>query len=138
MAKDFFHKAVLNSLTKDNWAITQDPYRLALSKRVLEIDIGADPIIAAQKGRNKIAVEVKSFLKESFIYEFYTVLGQYLVYETFLARQEPDRQLFLAISDEVYALRFENDDDILFVCQKYNLKILIFNKLSHNIESWIR
>ena len=138
MAKDFFHKAVLNSLTKDNWAITQDPYRLVLSKRVLEIDIGADPIIAAQKGRNKIAVEVKSFLKESFIYEFYTVLGQYLVYETFLARQEPDRQLFLAISDEVYALRFENDDDILFVCQKYNLKILIFNKLSHNIESWIR
>ena len=138
MAKDFFHKAVLNSLTKDNWAITQDPYRLVLSKRVLEIDIGADPIIAAQKGRNKIAVEVKSFLKESFIYEFYTVLGQYLVYETFLARQEPDRQLFLAISDEVYALRFENDDDILFVCQKYNLKILIFNKLNHNIESWIK
>ncbi len=138
MAKDFFHKAVVESLTKDNWAITQDPYRLVLSKRVLEIDIGADPIIAAQKGRNKIAVEVKSFLKESFIYEFYTVLGQYLVYETFLARQEPDRQLFLAISDEVYALRFENDDDILFVCQKYNLKILIFNKLNHNIESWIK
>ena len=138
MAKDFFHKAVVDSLTKDNWAITQDPYRLVLSKRVLEIDIGAEPIIAAQKGLEKIAVEVKSFLKESFIYEFYSVLGQYLVYETFLARQEPDRQLFLAVSDEVYALRFEKDDDILFVCQKYNLKILIFNKLNHNIESWIR
>ena len=138
MAKDFFHKAVVDSLTKDNWAITQDPYRLVLLKRVLEIDIGAEPIIAAQKGLEKIAVEVKSFLKESFIYEFYSVLGQYLVYETFLARQEPDRQLFLAVSDEVYALRFEKDDDILFVCQKYNLKILIFNKLNHNIESWIR
>ena len=134
MAKDFFHKAVVDSLTKDNWAITQDPYRLVLSKRVLEIDIGAEPIIAAQKGLEKIAVEVKSFLKESFIYEFYSVLGQYLVYETFLAQQEPDRQLFLAVSDEVYALRFEKDDDILFVCQKYNLKILIFNKLNHNIE----
>ena len=63
MAKDFFHKAVVDSLTKDNWAITQDPYRLVLSKRVLEIDIGAEPIIAAQKGLEKIAVEVKSFLK---------------------------------------------------------------------------
>lgn len=138
MAKDLFHKAVLESLTNDNWAITQDPYRLVLSKRVLEIDIGAEPIIAAQKGREKIAVEVKSFLKESFIYEFYSVLGQYLVYETFLARQEPDRQLYLAISDEVYALRFEKDDDVQFVCQKYNLKILIFNKLTNQIESWIR
>jgi XisH protein len=138
MAKDLFHKAVLESLTKDNWAITQDPYRLVLSKRVLEIDIGAEPIIAAQKGREKIAVEVKSFLKESFIYEFYSVLGQYLVYETFLARQEPERQLYLAISDEVYALRFEKDDDVLFICQKYNLKILIFNKLTNQIESWIR
>jgi XisH protein len=138
MAKDLFHKAVLESLTNDDWAITQDPYRLVLSKRVLEIDIGAEPIIAAQKGREKIAVEVKSFLKESFIYEFYSVLGQYLVYETFLARQEPDRQLYLAISDEVYALRFEKDDDVLFVCQKYNLKILIFNKLTNQIESWIR
>jgi XisH protein len=138
MAKDLFHKAVLESLTKDNWAITQDPYRLVLSKRVLEIDIGAEPIIAAQKGREKIAVEVKSFLKESFIYEFYSVLGQYLVYETFLARQEPDRQLYLAISDEVYALRFEKDEDVLFVCQKYNLKILIFNKLTNQVESWIR
>lgn len=123
MAKDFFHKAVVDSLTKDNWAITQDPYRLVLSKRVLEIDIGAEPIIAAQKGLEKIAVEVKSFLKESFIYEFYSVLGQYLVYETFLAQQEPDRQLFLAVSDEVYALRFEKDDDILFVCQKYSFSI---------------
>jgi hypothetical protein len=138
MAKDLFHKAVLESLTKDNWAITQDPYRLVLSKRVLEIDIGAEPIIAAQKGREKIAVEVKSFLKESFIYEFYSVLGQYLVYETFLGRQEPDRQLYLAISDEVYALRFEKDEDVLFICQKYNLKILIFNKLTNQIESWIR
>lgn len=138
MAKDFFHKAVRESLTNDNWTITQDPYRLTLSKRVLEIDIGAESIIAAQKGVEKIVVEVKSFLRESFIYEFYTVLGQYLVYKTFLARQEPDRTLYLAISDEVYALRFEKDDDILFVCEKYNLKILIFNKLNNQIESWIR
>ena len=138
MAKDFFHKAVCESLTNDNWTITQDPYRLTLSKRVLEIDIGAESIIAAQKGVEKIVVEVKSFLRESFIYEFYTVLGQYLVYETFLARQEPDRTLYLAISDEVYALQFEKDDDILFVCEKYNLKILIFNKLNNQIESWIR
>ena len=138
MAKDLFHKTVLNSLTKDNWAITQDPYRLILSKRVLEIDIGAEPIIAAQKGSEKIAIEVKSFLRESFIYEFYSVLGQYLVYETFLAKQEPDRQLYLAISDEVYALRFEQDEDILWVCRKYNLKMLTFNKLNHNVESWIK
>ncbi len=39
MAKDFFHKAICESLTNDNWTITQDPYRLTLSKRVLEIDI---------------------------------------------------------------------------------------------------
>lgn len=56
MAKDFFHQAVRNSLIEDHWAITADPYRLILSKRVLEIHIGADKIIAAEKGFDKIAV----------------------------------------------------------------------------------
>ena len=138
MAKDFFHQAVRNSLIEDKWAITADPYRLILSKRVLEIDVSADKIIAAEKGFDKIAVEVKSFLKESFIYEFYTALGQYLVYETFLARQEPDRQLFMAVSDEIFTTRFEKDDDVLFICRKFNIKVLIFNKLTHTVESWIK
>ena len=138
MARDLFHNIVRASLENDNWRISQDPYRLPLSARTLEIDLGAEQIIAAENGVEKIAVEVKSFLKDSFIYEFYSVLGQYLVYQEFLSRQEPDRQLYLAVSDEVYKLRFVNDKDVLHICRKYNVKMLIFNKLDFVIESWIK
>lgn len=138
MARDLFHNIVRASLENDNWRISQDPYRLPLSARTLEIDLGAEQIIAAENGVEKIAVEVKSFLKDSFIYEFYSVLGQYLVYQEFLSRQEPDRQLYLAVSDEVYKLRFVNDKDVLHICRKYELKMLIFNKLDFVIESWIK
>ena len=138
MARDLFHNIVRASLENDNWRISQDPYRLPLSARTLEIDLGAEQIIAAENGVEKIAVEVKIFLKDSFIYEFYSVLGQYLVYQEFLSRQEPDRQLYLAVSDEVYKLRFVNDKDVLHICRKYELKMLIFNKLDFVIESWIK
>jgi hypothetical protein len=94
MARDIIHNEVRISLEHDNWTITHDPYSLYLEKRTLSIDLGIERIIGAEKGKEKIAVEIKSFLKESFIYDFYEVLGQYLVYEDFLADQDPERTLF--------------------------------------------
>lgn len=38
------------------------------------IDLGAEPILAAERAGEKIAVEIKSFLGESNIYEFHTAL----------------------------------------------------------------
>ena len=93
MARDLLHNEVKIALEKDGWIITHDPLTLKWGTKDLFVDLGAEQLLAAEKIGRKIAVEVKSFLKDSFIYEFYSVLGQYLVYQEFLARQEPDRQL---------------------------------------------
>ena len=138
MARDIIHNEVRTSLENDNWTITHDPYSLYLETRTLSIDLGGEKIIGAEKGLEKIAVEIKSFLKESFIYDFYEAFGQYLVYEDFLAEQDPERTLYLAVTEEVFAKKFENDNDVLRICRKYKVKILIIDSQNQIIEQWIR
>lgn len=138
MARDIIHNEVRTSLENDNWTITHDPYSLYLETRTLSIDLGGEKIIGAEKGLEKIAVEIKSFLKESFIYDFYEAFGQYLVYEDFLAEQDPERTLYLAVTEEVFAKKFENDNDVLRICRKYKVKILIIDAQNQIIEQWIR
>ena len=81
MAKDLYHETVRKALEADGWTITHDPYYLEAKPHRLRVDLGAEKVIAAEKGADKIAVEIKSFLKDSFIYEFYEVSGQYQFYE---------------------------------------------------------
>jgi len=67
-AKDIFHNTVRSALEKDGWTITSDPLFLNPSERVkIKIDFGA--LISAEKGESLIAVEVKSFVGLSAIYE---------------------------------------------------------------------
>ncbi|MFN4256318.1 MAG: element excision factor XisH family protein [Saprospiraceae bacterium] len=71
MAKDIFHDIVRTALENDGWTITHDPLVLVNDEsRRREIDLGAEKIIAAERGTEKIAVEAKSFLGSSFTYEF--------------------------------------------------------------------
>ncbi len=65
MAKDFYHDNVRIALEKDGWKITDDPYRMKIEEIGYEIDFGAEPLIAAEKEENKIAIEVKSFVGAS-------------------------------------------------------------------------
>ena len=45
--------------------ITDDPLRLETGGTKVEIDLGAEQLLAASRGKEKIAVEVKSFLSDS-------------------------------------------------------------------------
>jgi XisH protein len=79
MAKDVFHQQVKNALIKDGWIITNDPLTIRISEAVkVQIDLAAENAIAAERGIEKIAVEIKSFIAGSDINEFHTALGQYL------------------------------------------------------------
>lgn len=60
-AKDVYHDVVRTALEKDSWVITDDPFRLKIGSKDLYVDLGAEKLLAAQKGETKIAVEVKSF-----------------------------------------------------------------------------
>ena len=95
MAKDRYHHIVRKALEQEGWTITDDPLILETLKRDLEIDLGAERLIAAERGKEKIAIEIKSFLGLSQIHDFYKALGQFNYYSLALEEQEPDRTLFI-------------------------------------------
>lgn len=98
VAKDKFHDIVKRALIKDSWNITHDPLILKFGKYdQIQIDLGAEKILGAEKDDQKIAVEIKSFLSDSAISDFHGALGQFLNYHFVLEQIEPERILFLAI-----------------------------------------
>ncbi|WP_395140176.1 element excision factor XisH family protein [Armatimonas sp.] len=64
-ALDRFHTAVTNALKKEGWTITHDPYRIISGRRNLYVDLGAEKLVAAERGIEKIAVEIKTFAGKS-------------------------------------------------------------------------
>ncbi len=136
MARDIFHTTVREALEYDGWLITHDPYPIRAMGRDYEVDLGAEQLFAAEKGTQKIAVEVKSFVSPSLAYEFHSVLGQYLNYHTFMAIQEPERVLYLAVSSTIYTSFFREPATQL-ILDKFGLNIVIFDMHSKTIEQWI-
>lgn len=102
MARDLFHGVVREALAQDGWTITHDPLSIDYGDVQMQIDLGAERLIAASKNEQKIAVEVKSFVSPSAISEFHTAVGQYLNYRRALRSQEPQRALYLAIPSQTY------------------------------------
>ncbi len=108
MAKDLFHDAVRRGLEKERWTVTDDPLELELEEITVKIDLGAERLIAAERGEEKIAVEIKSFIGTSAISDFHTALGQFLNYRIMLEVNEPDRLLYLAVPRETYQTFFQS------------------------------
>ncbi|BAZ49722.1 fdxN element excision controlling factor XisH [Nostoc sp. NIES-4103] len=106
-AKDIYHDSVKNALIKDQWIITHDPLTLRVGRKDLFVDLGAEKILAAEKQGRKIAVEIKSFVGASEIEDWKNAVGQYVIYQNSLELIEPDRELYLAIRQNVYSELFE-------------------------------
>lgn len=138
MAKDIHHRIVRAALEKDGWVITHDPYLIRrMNRKPYEVDLGAEKFIAAERGAELIAVEIKSFLGSSMAYDFHAAFGQYGVYRFFMDEREADRQLFLAIPEEAYQTFFLTPD-IEAICEHFNVKILVYNSIQKEIVTWIR
>lgn len=84
--KDMFHNCVKNSLIKDGWTITHDPFHLRLTRKNLFVDLGAERLIAADRSTEKIAIEIKSFTRASDIKDLEDALGQFILYERVMLR----------------------------------------------------
>jgi len=135
-AKDLLHDCVRNALIKDGWKITDDPFRLKYKGRKLYVDLGAERILAAEKGEEKIAVEIKSFVGASEMNDLENALGQFIFYRAILAENEPDRELFLAVPDEVFQTLFQKEFYDLLT--KNNLaKVFGVNEEEEEIIGWI-
>ena len=95
--RDFYHNNVREALEKEDWQITHDPLDLSTDDVELLADLGAERVIGAERGNEKICVEIKSFLSQSPVSEFHKALGQYQNYDLSLSEKEIDRVLFLAV-----------------------------------------
>jgi XisH protein len=137
MAKDMYHHTVRIALEKEGWVVTHDPFRIPKKKigAKLEIDLGLERVIVAERDTEKIVVEVKSFLKTSLIHEFHSVLGQYLNYEIGLEKIKADRLLFLAIPETAFKELCEMP---LFHAsvEKFDIKLIVFEPENETILLW--
>ncbi|AFY39940.1 XisH protein [[Leptolyngbya] sp. PCC 7376] len=136
-ARDYYHETVCKALEKDGWQITHDPYRLKLTRRRnLYIDLGAEQLIAAEKDIQKIAIEVKSFRSASEMKDLEEAVGQFVLYERLLKRYEPDRKLYLAVSDDVQQSIFEEEAGQVLL-EDQIIRLVTFNINQEAITRWI-
>ncbi len=101
-ASDRYHDPVLRALVKDGWTITDDPLQLSFGKRMLAVDLAAERLlIGAERDKQRIAVEIKTFGGASPVADLQQAVGQFLMYKSILSMSQPDRELYLAVTEEV-------------------------------------
>jgi hypothetical protein len=96
--RDIYHDTVKRALQKDGWTITHDPFPLQIGKKRLSADLGAERLISAEKGIQKIVVEVKSFVGQSDVKDLEQALGQYVLYGQILNEMGIELILYLTVS----------------------------------------
>ncbi|MFN5515009.1 MAG: XisH family protein [Cyanobacteriota bacterium] len=135
-AKDIYHDSCKQALIKDGWHISHDPYNLKIGRKDLFIDLAGEKLITAEKGTQKIAVEIKSFVSPSEIRDLEVALGQYILYQNVLNRIDPERILYLAIRDASFLKIFEQEVGQILL-ENQVLKLFTFNPNLEIITRWI-
>jgi hypothetical protein len=135
-AKDIFHDAVKYGLQKDGWTITHDPLSLKFGDTRIYIDLGAERILAAERGEEKIAVEIKTFASDSVVFDFHVAIGQFINYQVALENKDPSRVLYLAVPQEIYDTFFQS---LLAtsVIHKYQIRLIVYDPENEVILEWL-
>lgn len=135
--RDIYHDIVRSALEKDGWQITADPLDLTIGEVELFADLGAERVIAAEKGNEKIAVEIKSFSGQSPVSEFHKALGQYENYRSSLEELDPDRTVWLAVPVGAWTDFFQRPF-IQKAIVRHNIELIIFDIVNERIDQWIK
>ncbi len=133
---DFIHFSVKNALITDGWEVTDDPYIIEYMKTRLYADLGAERPMAAERGGQKIVIEVKSFLGTSKFQDLKEALGQYDIYRYLLEETAPERKLYVAISNEAYN-SFFSQAVVQLILDKHQLPLIIVDIEVEKIVKWI-
>lgn len=136
-ARDSLHNAAKAALTKDGWTITDDPYKLPFGDRDVYADLGAERAIAAEKGSEKIVVEVKSFTGASEVRDLQMALGQFVFYRHLLQGTEPARELWLALPEEAY-VSVLGDVAGMDLMKAVGVHLFTVDPISEEIVRWLK
>ncbi len=136
MAKDVIHEPVKKALEKANWTITDDQYTMVYAEFTVYADLAAERIIAAERGKEKIAVEIKSFLRRSAVQDIKDALSSYEMYQAFLAEIEPDRKLYLAISAKAYHDTFRLEA-VQLLMKRFAIPLIVVDVEQQEVVVWI-
>lgn len=135
-ARDTNHDQLRNALINDGWTITHDPLSMRVGRDAVFVDLGAEKLLIAEKENRKIAVELKTFGGASEVRELEQAFGQYFVYQAVMSEIQPDRVLYLAISNVIFEDVFSVDLGKLLL-QKYSPNMIIFDVDKEVIVQWI-
>jgi len=135
-AKDLYHDVVKAALLKDGWTITHDPLTLRSGKKDLYVDLGAEKLLAAEKGGRRIAVEVKSFVGKSEIEDLERALGQFILYRSIMELDFPDRELYLAVREVIFTEIFEEPIGKVLL-DKGLVQLIVFDDTKEEIRRWM-
>ncbi len=136
MAQDLYHQQVRNALDRDGWIITDDPFYILYKGTRAYADLAAEKPMAAQKGERKIVVEIKVFGTPSPMTELERAVGQYGIYRTFLRRLSPERELFLAVANDIWQ-DFFLKPAVQDIIADHQIAILVFDPDLEEITQWI-
>lgn len=135
MARDIFHDAVREGLKKDGWQVTHEHMQLQVGGVEMYVDLAAEPLIAAEKEDQKIAVEVKSFIQVSDIHEFHLAIGQYRNYLLALSIRDPERVLYLGVTEEAFN-RFFTLQFVQQALEFNSVHFLVYDTQEEKIVLW--
>lgn len=135
-ARDIYHDTVKRALQKDRWTITHDPFPLQIGKKRLSADLGAERLISAERGLQRIVVEVKSFVGQSDVKDLEQALGQYVLYRQILNEMGVERSLYIAISRPTFNSIFTIELGQVFLKNQV-VKLIVFDDESEAIVQWI-
>lgn len=136
-AKDRIHDAVKNSLIKDGWTITHDPYKIKYGDDQVYVDLAAERTIAAERAGTRILVEVKSFSGSSTLHDLKLAVGQFVLYRSVLDELGIEHKLYIAVSDDVYVNDF-NREMVKLVIERNQIPLLIVALDTEEVIEWTR
>jgi len=135
--RDSVLPAVRTTIEREGGVITADPLVLPVGLHNLYVDLAAERVVAAQRGEEQIAVEIKSFRGRSEVADLEQALGQFVLYRGILHRSEPKRQMVLAVPRATWGSLFESELGRT-AREELSLVVVVFDPVREEVWQWFR
>ena len=136
--KDAYHEIVKTALTKDGWQITDDPFLIGFRGTLLFADLGAEKLTGIRQRPQKVSIEVKVLEEPARFAKFECAVGQYVVYRRLMLSLQLQRELYLAITLNVFTNFFQKRPAVMEVVTGEQINLLVFDPQREEVVQWIK